>query len=231
MSAVLIDYDSGNLHSAHKALICAAEQVGFKDKVIISKNPEDIASASHVILPGVGAFNDCKAGILQIDGMMTAITDAAKKRKIPFLGICVGMQLMAETGHEFGLHQGFGWFDSSAVIPITELAGWSPHDESQEKRKIPHMGWNNVVFNQQSHPILTDIADDTHFYFVHSFAMRFTDDNDNNNSNSNDNIIATCNYGADITAIIADDNIVGTQFHPEKSQQSGLQLLSNFLNM
>lgn len=204
---VIIDYGSGNLQSVFNAL----EMVKTPSHTIqISNNPEDLKSATHIILPGVGAFGDCISNLKAIKGMVEELQIQILKNKKPFLGICVGMQLLADFGFEYGKHSGLG-FISGNVIEI---------DNQNNSLKVPHIGWNNISIHKH-HPILDGIQDGEHFYFVHSF--HFVPKNQSN-------IIATVNYGSDLTAIISKDNIVATQFHPEKSADAGLRILKNFIS-
>lgn len=204
---VIIDYGSGNLQSVFNAL----EMVKTPSHTIqISNNPEDLKSATHIILPGVGAFGDCISNLKAIKGMVEELQIQTLKNKKPFLGICVGMQLLADFGFEYGKHSGLG-FISGNVIEI---------DNQNNSLKVPHIGWNNISIHKH-HPILDGIQDGEHFYFVHSF--HFVPKNQNN-------IVATVNYGSDLTAIISKDNIVATQFHPEKSADAGLRILKNFIS-
>ena len=204
---VIIDYGSGNLQSVFNAL----EMVKTPSHTIqISNNPEDLKSATHIILPGVGAFGDCISNLKAIKGMVEELQIQILKNKKPFLGICVGMQLLADFGFEYGKHSGLG-FISGNVIEI---------DNQNNSLKVPHIGWNNISIHKH-HPILDGIQDGEHFYFVHSF--HFVPKNQNN-------IVATVNYGSDLTAIISKDNIVATQFHPEKSADAGLRILKNFIS-
>lgn len=203
----LIDYGSGNIHSAQKALEHVAN-----GEVILTNNAADIADASHVVLPGVGAFGDCKRGLLAVDGMMDALSEHAMVKQRPFLGICVGMQLLARTGYEHGETDGLGWLDGD-VVAI------EPEDKAL---KIPHMGWNALQIHDADHPLLSGITEGDHAYFVHSFHMQCADDGA---------VIASVDYDSAITAIVAKENVMGTQFHPEKSQAVGLRLLNNFVRM
>lgn len=211
-TAVIIDYGSGNLHSAGKALQRAAREGESQTQVQISSDPAVIASADRVILPGVGAFADCRRGLQAVPGLLEALNATAMERERPFLGICVGMQLMASRGLEFGVTDGFGWIpgEVKAIAP------------SNSSLKIPHMGWNTL--NQISaHPLLVDIptgSDGLHAYFVHSYHLV---------PEERAHVVAETNYGGSITAMVARDHIAGTQFHPEKSQTLGLKLLANFL--
>ena len=204
---VIIDYGSGNLQSVFNAL----ELVKTSSHLIqISNNPEDLKSATHIILPGVGAFGDCISSLKAIDGMVEELQIQVLKNKKPFLGICVGMQLLADFGFEYGKHSGLG-FVAGDIVEI---------DNQNNNLKVPHIGWNNISI-KKAHPILNEIKDGEHFYFVHSF--HFIPKNQNE-------IIATVNYGSDLVAIISKENITATQFHPEKSSDAGLQLLKNFIS-
>jgi len=209
MTTVLVDYDSGNLHSAEKAFQRMALEGGH-DPVIVSNRPEDVARASRVVLPGDGAFPACRRGLQEIDGMEEAIIEAVEKRAIPFLGICVGMQMLTSWGREYEDVAGFDWV-AGEVVRIT------PSDESL---KVPHMGWNDLIIDQP-HPLLEGIKSGDHAYFVHSYHMRVAKQAD---------LLAHVDYGGDVTAIVGRDTVVGTQFHPEKSQSAGLRLIANFLN-
>lgn len=209
MEIAIIDYGSGNLRSVAKAFEKAIIEESLNNyNVIMAKSATDIANASHIVLPGVGAFGDCKQGLSAIPELTETIEEAVFNKHLPLLGICVGMQLMATTGHEYGNHQGLNWIKGE-VVPI---------DSKNGTIKIPHMGWNNISIT--NHPIFDGIDDGSHAYFVHSFHFK---------SENSDNIIATTDYGQSITAAIAKDNIVGTQFHPEKSQAIGIKLIGNFI--
>lgn len=212
MSVAIIDYGSGNLHSAAKAFERASHESGLNAAIVVTNDPELVRQADRVVLPGVGAFADCRRGLLAIDGMVEAMTEAVQKRGAPFLGICVGMQLLAERGLEHGVTPGLGWL-GGAVVPI-EMRG--------PPLKIPHMGWNNLT-RSRPHPVLEGIATGErglHAYFVHSYHLQPSDPSD---------CVATTNYGDALTAIVGRDTIVGVQFHPEKSQMMGLRLITNFL--
>ena len=211
MSTVaLIDYGSGNLASAAKALARAASTVdGSKADIITTADPQVALDAERVVLPGVGAFADCMRGLSAVPGMIEALREKVLKEGAPFLGICVGMQLMATVGVEFGRHAGLGWI-AGEVVKIT------PSDPAL---KIPHMGWNELKI-EQSHAVLDGIAPGSHAYFVHSFQLKPV---------LPDDLIATTDYGGPLTAMVGNENMVGTQFHPEKSQATGLKLLENFL--
>ena len=209
MTTVLIDYDSGNLHSAEKAFQRMARETG-QGMVRVSNRPEDVATASRIVLPGDGAFPACRRGFAAIDGLEEAIVEAVTKRAIPFLGICVGMQMLANEGHEYETVTGFGWVAGD----VRKIA---PNDPAL---KVPHMGWNDLVIDQH-HPVLEGIATGAHAYFVHSYHMEMRDPAHR---------LAHCDYGGDVTAIVGHANVIGTQFHPEKSQEAGLRLIANFLN-
>ena len=209
MTTVLIDYDSGNLHSAEKAFQRMARETG-QGMVRVSNRPEDVATASRIVLPGDGAFPACRRGLAAIDGLEEAIVEAVTKRAIPFLGICVGMQMLANEGHEYETVSGFGWIAGD----VRKIA---PNDPAL---KVPHMGWNDLVIDQP-HPVLEGIATGAHAYFVPSYHMEMRDPAHR---------LAHCDYGGDVTAIVGHANVIGTQFHPEKSQEAGLRLIANFLN-
>lgn len=212
MKTVIIDYGSGNLHSALKAFERAAQDNGITGSIIVSPRAEDVEQADHIVLPGVGAFRDCLLGLLRLDGMRETLQEQVIARGKPFLGICVGMQLLATRGLEHEVTQGLGWV-AGDVVRIT------PQDASL---KVPHMGWNTLDV-KSSHPLLAGIPtgpDGLHAYFVHSYHMHCT---------LPDDVLATTDYAGPITAMVGYDNIVGTQFHPEKSQALGLALISNFL--
>jgi imidazole glycerol-phosphate synthase subunit HisH len=204
---VIIDYNSGNIRSVFNALESIKKD---NEEILISNKISDIQSASHLILPGVGSFSDCAKGLRAIQGMIDEIKNHIKKDK-PFLGICVGMQLLAEFGYEGGKNNGLN-FILGDVIKI---------NDDDNSLKIPHIGWNNLEI-QSNHKILSGIAQGDHFYFVHSYHFKVQ---------NSENIIAQVSYGSNkITAIIAQDNIIATQFHPEKSADNGLKLLQNFIN-
>ncbi len=202
----LIDYGSGNLASAAKALAHAAKG---SHEIVTTADPQVVLTSERVVLPGVGAFADCMKGLSSVPGMVEALREKVLKQGAPFLGICVGMQLMATVGVEFGRHAGLGWI-AGEVVKIT------PDDPSL---KIPHMGWNELKF-EQDHALLKGIEPGAHAYFVHSYQFKPVLPED---------LIATTDYGGPLTAIIGNENIAGTQFHPEKSQATGLKLLENFL--
>jgi glutamine amidotransferase len=203
----LIDYGSGNLASAAKALARAANG---KLDIVTTADPDAVMEAERVVLPGVGAFADCMRGLSAVPGMIEALRDKVLKEGAPFLGICVGMQLLATVGVEFGRHAGLGWI-AGEVVKIT------PDDAAL---KIPHMGWNELK-KVQSHPLLEGVPDGAHAYFVHSFQLKPV---------LPDDLIATTDYGGPLTAMVGNENIAGTQFHPEKSQATGIKLLENFVS-
>ncbi len=209
MSVVIIDYGSGNLHSAAKAFERAAQESG--QQIVVTSDAEALSGASHIVLPGVGAFGDCAAGLRALPGMVDALEEQVRVQKKPFFGICVGMQLLAERGLEHGEHAGLGWIKG-------EVAALAPSDSAL---KIPHMGWNGLKITR-AHPVLEGIEEDAHVYFVHSYQLVCEDAED---------VVATVEYGGAVTAIVARENIIGTQFHPEKSQQVGLTLIRNFLRL
>ena len=209
MSVVVVDYGSGNLRSAAKACERAARDRGLKLDVIISGRAEDVRGADRIVLPGQGAFGDCKRGLAAVPGMIEALEESVIQKRRPFLGICVGMQLMAERGLEHGVHQGLGWLPGDVVA-------MTPGDKAL---KIPHMGWNELV-DLAPHPVLAGLAPGCHAYFVHSYVLRCGEPR---------HVLAACDYGGRFAAIVGRDNMVGTQFHVEKSQATGLTLIGNFL--
>ena len=208
MLTVLVDYDSGNLHSAAKAFQRMAAETG-SGEILVSARPEDIARADRIVLPGDGAFPACRQALGAQSGLFDAIEDAVTLKGRPFLGICVGMQMMATWGREYQDTKGFDWI-AGDVVKIT------PADRGL---KVPHMGWNDLVLDQ-AHPVLTGIATGDHAYFVHSYQFRVINPAHR---------LAHVDYGGDVTAIIGNATMIGTQFHPEKSQQAGLRLIANFL--
>lgn len=209
MLTVLVDYDSGNLHSAEKAFQRMALEGGHGE-VITSSKAEDVARADRVVLPGDGAFPACRNALMQdYAALYEAIVEAAITRACPFMGICIGMQMMTTVGREYTDTPGFDWIGGE-IVPIT------PTDKSM---KVPHMGWNDLVLTG-AHPVLEGVETGHHAYFVHSY--QFQVDNPAHR-------LAHVDYGGEVTAIVAKDNLVGTQFHPEKSQSTGLRIISNFL--
>jgi imidazole glycerol-phosphate synthase subunit HisH len=212
VTVALIDYGSGNLHSAAKAVERAAREAGSNEAIVVTSDPETVRQADRVVLPGVGAFADCRRGLDAVPGMVDAMTEAVREKGRPFFGICVGMQLMATRGLEYETTAGLDWIPGD-VKPIR------PEDAGL---KIPHMGWN-TLHPQRDHPILDGVAtgpEGLHAYFVHSYAL---------DPASMDDVVAVTDYGGPLTAVIARDNMAGTQFHPEKSQTLGLKLIANFL--
>jgi imidazole glycerol-phosphate synthase subunit HisH len=203
----IIDYGSGNLRSVAKAF----ERVAPDSQIQVTQSPEVVRQASHIVLPGVGAFADCMQGLAALPGMLSALEEEVLGRKKYFLGICVGMQMLFETGYEHDTHKGLGWLKG-------EVVKLSPADTSL---KIPHMGWNELIITQ-AHPLLANIGKGAEAYFVHSYHAACAHESD---------IAATTQYGQTISAVVARSNIMGTQFHPEKSQKAGLQLLKNFIGM
>lgn len=212
MTVAIIDYGSGNLHSAAKAFERAASEAETGQKILVTSDPEAVRRAERIVLPGVGAYADCMSGLARVEGMREVMEDAVLRQRKPFLGICVGMQLLSERGHEYRVTEGLGWIPG-------EVRVIEPADRDL---KIPHMGWNTLN-TRRGHPLLDGIPTGTegwHAYFVHSYAVTGV---------ANDAVIAETDYGGAITAIVARDNIAGTQFHPEKSQKLGLRLITNFL--
>ena len=212
MRVALVDYGSGNLHSAAKAFERAAREAGLDERVDVTSDPEVVRRADRVVLPGVGAFADCRRGLDAVPGMVDALTEAVVEHGRPFLGICVGMQLMATRGLEYATTPGLDWIHG-------DVRAVTPDDPSL---KIPHMGWN-TLHPQRDHALLDGIPlgpEGAHAYFVHSYALQPTE---------MDEVVAVSSYGGAVTAVVARDNMAGTQFHPEKSQALGLQLLANFL--
>ena len=213
-SIAIIDYGSGNLRSVYKAFERVLKDHEVNADLAFITQKEDLKQASHIVLPGVGAFADCAHGLQSLEGMWDGLNEAVMHQGKPFLGICVGMQLMAKAGHEHQICEGFGWLDGD-VKPI------QPQDPLL---KIPHMGWN-MLKQHQPHPLLKGILlgdKGLHAYFVHSYAMTLS-------PSAQETIIASCDYGGDIAAFVGRDNIAGTQFHPEKSQTLGLSLIHNFI--
>jgi imidazole glycerol-phosphate synthase subunit HisH len=212
VTVAIVDYGSGNLHSAAKAFERAAHDAGIDQPIVVTDDPRVVAAADRVVLPGVGAFADCRRGLDAVDGMVEALDEAVHQKGRPFFGICVGMQLLAERGREYEVTEGLGWI-AGEVDRIT------PADPNL---KIPHMGWNtlNVTRPHKLVEGLTFGPDGRHAYFVHSYEFKVAQRAD---------LVAEADYGGPITAIVARDNLVGTQFHPEKSQKLGLALIANFL--
>jgi glutamine amidotransferase len=212
VSVAIVDYGSGNLHSAAKAFERAAHEAGLDQPIQVTQDPAVVARADRVVLPGVGAFADCRRGLDAVPGMVEALEEAVRRRGRPFFGICVGMQLLAERGREYEVTEGLGWI-AGEVDRIT------PGDP---KLKIPHMGWNTLNV-ARTHKLIDGLPlgpEGRHAYFVHSYQF---------NPSRQSDLIAAADYGGAVTAIVGCDNIVGTQFHPEKSQKLGLALIANFL--
>ena len=209
MIVAIVDYGSGNLCSAAKAFERAAHENEIPAEVNVTSAPEAIAAADSIVLPGVGAFADCRRGLMAVPGLEAALHEAIMIRARPFLGICVGMQLMADAGREFENVEGLGWIAG-------EVTAIEPADA---ELKIPHMGWNEIE-PRSEHPLLAGLDRGVHAYFVHSYHFRLADPTD---------IVATTDYGGALAAVVGRDNIAGTQFHPEKSQEAGLRLIRNFL--
>jgi glutamine amidotransferase len=212
VTVAIVDYGSGNLHSAAKAFERAAREAGLAQPILVTSNPEAVRRADRIVLPGVGAFADCRRGLDAVSGMVEALEDAVRRQGRPFLGICVGAQLMAERGLEYRVVQGLGWIPGEVdkIVP------------SDARLKIPHMGWNTLDLIRP-HPLLDDIPvgpDGLHAYFVHSYHLKAAQRSD---------LVAQADYGGPVTAIVGRDSMAGTQFHPEKSQRLGLKLIANFL--
>ena len=208
MLTVLVDYDSGNLQSAEKAFQRMASETNA-GQVLVSSRPEDVARADRIVLPGDGAFPACRRALGSYGGLFEAIEEAVTTRARPFLGICVGMQMMATWGREYQDTAGFGWIPGE-VVKITP---------PNATLKVPHMGWNDLVLDRP-HPVLSGLHTGDHAYFVHSYQFRVENPAHR---------LAHVDYAGDVTAIIGRDTMIGTQFHPEKSQRAGLQLIANFL--
>ncbi len=209
MKVAIVDYGSGNLHSALKAFERAAREAGLSAQVRVTADPEWVLAADRVVLPGVGAFADCRRGLDTVTGMVEAMSESVRRRGTPFLGICVGMQLLATRGREHEVVAGLDWIPG-------EVAAIRPSDPTL---KIPHMGWNTLDL-RRPHALLDGVRPGLHAYFVHSYQLYPDEPGD---------VVATAEYGGPITALVARENIAGTQFHPEKSQTLGLALIANFL--
>lgn len=204
MTVAIVDYGSGNLHSAAKAF----ERVAG-ESILVTDDPDAVARADRIVLPGVGAFADCRRGLAAVEGMVEALQQAVIRDGKPFLGICVGMQLMASEGLEHGRHEGFGWI-SGKVAPVVP---------GEPSLKVPHMGWNDLQISH-GHPILDRLPPCPDMYFVHSYHMLCDRAADT---------LAAVDYGGPVTAVVGRDNMIGTQFHPEKSQKAGLAFIEAFL--
>jgi glutamine amidotransferase len=212
VTVAIVDYGSGNLHSAAKAFERAARESGRDQPILVTSDPDAVRRADRVVLPGVGAFADCKRGLDAVSGMVEALEESVRRKGRPFLGICVGMQLMAERGREYVVTEGLGWIPG-------EVDRIEPKDPGL---KVPHMGWNTLDA-LRAHPLLDGIdtgPEGLHAYFVHSYHL---------NTAQRDCLVAQADYGGPVTAVVARDTYAGTQFHPEKSQRLGLALIANFL--
>ena len=212
MTVAIVDYGSGNLHSAAKAFERASREAARSEPILVTRDPDQVALADRVVLPGVGAFADCRRGLDAVDGMIEALEHNVRRKGKPFFGICVGMQLMAERGREYEVTEGLGWIPGE----VDKIAPSDPN------LKIPHMGWNTLA-PRKPHPLLDGIplgSDGLHAYFVHSYQLKPAQPSD---------LVAEADYGGAVTAIVGRDNLVGSQFHPEKSQRLGLALIANFL--
>jgi glutamine amidotransferase len=212
VSVAIVDYGSGNLHSAAKAFERAARESGLDQPILVTGDPDAVRRADRVVLPGVGAFADCRRGLDAVPGMVAALEESVRTKARPFFGICVGMQLMAERGREYVVSEGLGWIPG-------EVDRIAPADASL---KIPHMGWNTLDA-RKPHKLLEGIPlgqNGLHAYFVHSFELKVADRGD---------LVAQADYGGPVTAMVGRENMAGTQFHPEKSQRLGLALIANFL--
>jgi glutamine amidotransferase len=208
MIVAIVDYGAGNLRSAEKALAKAASDHGAR--VVVTADPDLVRSADKIVLPGVGAFADCKNGLSSLPGMIDTLEEQVVKGGKPFLGICVGMQLMADIGIEFGETKGLGWIKGRVVVL----------DPKGQSLRIPQMGWNDLKLKSPDHPVLKATRPGDHAYFVHSYHFV---------AERREDVMAEVDYGGPVAAMIGRDNLVGVQFHPEKSQQVGLNLLSAFL--
>lgn len=209
MKVAILDYGSGNLRSAEKAFRRAAMDSGISADIHVTAEPDFVRNADRIVLPGVGAFGACCTGLAAKNGMTDALNEAVLQKGRPFFGICVGMQLMASIGIEHGTHEGLNWIEG-------EVVRLNPSDK---RLKIPHMGWNQITI-RKAHPVLKSLTSGAHAYFVHSFGMRPADDR---------MILADVDYGGAVAAVVGRDNMIGTQFHPEKSQQVGLGLIADYL--
>ena len=210
MSIVVIDYGSGNLKSAAKALEVAAKNANTSSKIVVTSDPKIIKQSDKIILPGQGSFRDCYSGIKKISGLSEILNEFVLEKKKPILGICVGMQLFAKIGYESKETEGFGWIDAE-VRKINNI---------NKKLKLPHMGWNEIELKKNDCFLFANIENKSHMYFIHSYEFM---------TKQKDCVVATTNYGNSIIVSIEKENIVGTQFHPEKSQKNGLIVLENFL--
>jgi len=210
MSITVIDYGSGNLKSVAKALEAAASNINASFKVVVTSDPKTIKQSDKIVLPGQGSFRDCYLGIKKIPGLNEILNEHVLEKKKPILGICVGMQLFAKIGYESQETKGFGWIDAE-VRKINNI---------NKKLKLPHMGWNEIELKKDCF-LFSNIKNKSHVYFIHSYEFM---------TKQKECVVATTNYGNSIVISVAKENIVGTQFHPEKSQKNGLIILENFLN-
>ena len=222
LSVVVIDYEGGNLASAARALICAAELLGCSVSVVVTNEVSIVRKADRIVLPGQGAFTSCMRGLTSVHGLQETLEETVMSGT-PFLGICVGMQLMAQRGLEHGITKGFGWIEGDIVSMACEretMQGGSSALKVSGLR-LPQMGWNELNLHKPDHPLVQGLGKSPHGYFVHSYALRNT---------SSDVLVATTEYGGEVPAIVCRGNVAGTQFHVEKSQKVGLKILANFLS-
>ncbi len=208
MKLVIINYGSGNLHSVHKSFETVNQSMGNPYEILVSSSANEISQSDKIVLPGVGAFGECKNALMSYDGLLTSLEDVVINKKIPFMGICVGMQLLADQSSEFEINEGLKWI-SGEVVKL----------ESNKNFPIPHMGWNEIEFID--HPLFTGCSQKSDFYFVHSYYFKLQ---------NKDNLLATTKYPNELTAAVIKENIFGTQFHPEKSHSNGMKVIKNFLN-
>ena len=208
MKLVIINYGSGNLHSVHKSFESVNQSLGNPYEILVSSSANEISQSDKIVLPGVGAFGECKNALMSYDGLLTSLEDVVINKKIPFMGICVGMQLLADQSSEFEINEGLKWIPGEVV----KL-------DSNKKFPIPHMGWNEIEFID--HPLFTGCSQKSDFYFVHSYYFKVQ---------NKDNLLATTKYPNELTAAVIKENIFGTQFHPEKSHSNGMKVIKNFLN-
>ena len=208
MKLAIINYGSGNLHSVYKSFEAVNQSLGHPYEILVSSSANEISQSDKIVLPGVGAFGECKNALMSYDGLLTSLEDAVINKKIPFMGICVGMQLLADQSSEFDINEGLKWIPGE-VIKL----------DSNKNFPIPHMGWNEVEFID--HPLFTNCFQKSDFYFVHSYYFKLQ---------NKDNLLATTKYPNELTAAVIKDNIFGTQFHPEKSHSNGMKVIKNFLN-
>ena len=208
MKLAIINYGSGNLHSVHKSFEAVNQSLGHPYEILVSSSANEISQSDKIVLPGVGAFGECKNALMSYDGLLTSLEDVVINKKIPFMGICVGMQLLADQSSEFEINEGLKWIPGEVV----KL-------DSNKNFPIPHMGWNEIEFID--HPLFSDCYQKSDFYFVHSYYFKLQ---------NKDNLLATTKYPNELTAAVIKDNIFGTQFHPEKSHSNGMKVIKNFLN-